>query len=180
MSGAVKRQWMSAGLSLQPPPPPPIRQDRTCRVVAGRAGDAAAGMRARAAVVEARDGAAVVGMAEHWPRPEELVKRQRAVEDIAADEPERLLEIERAQGLASDHARLEARRIALDRVDHQVGNLVAMRVPGAALRQRRRDVLAEQARDMGALGGKRVVEGRGDQHLDDRLAAPALLARVRE
>ena len=93
------------------------------------------GMRARAAVVEARHRAAIVGIAEHRPRPEQLVERERAVEDVAAGEPEGLLEVERAQRLAADHARLEARRIAIDRVDHQVGHLVAMVVPGAAVRQ---------------------------------------------
>src|SRR5206468_10907757 len=156
----------------QPPAPAPIAKDCARGIVAGRAGHAATGMRARATVIEAGDRAAVVRMAEHRSRPEQLIERERAVEDVAADEAERLLEIERAQRLATNHARLEASRVALDRVDHQVGDLLAMRVPGAAVRQLRRDVLAEQACDMRALGGERVVEGRGDQHLDDRLAAP--------
>src|SRR5262245_64982933 len=101
----------------QPAPPAPIREDRARGVVAGRAGDAAARMRARAAVVEAGDGAAVVRVAEYRPRPEQLVERQRAVEDITADEPKRLLEIKRAQRLAANDACLEARSIAVDGVD---------------------------------------------------------------
>src|SRR6202049_4796893 len=51
---------------------------------------------------------------------------------------------------------------------------VAVLVPGFAVRQLRRDVLAEQAGDMLARWGERVVQGRGDQHLDHRLAAPAV------
>src|SRR5262249_44064360 len=106
--------------SPQPASPVPIMKDRARCIVARRAGDAAAGMRARAAMVEAGDGAAVVRVAQHRPRPEQLVKRQCAMEDVAADEPERLLEVERAQRLAADDARLEARRVTIDRVDHQV------------------------------------------------------------
>src|SRR5215471_13278403 len=93
-------------LSPQPAPPVPIVKDRPRRIVAWRAGDAAAGMRARAAMVEAGDGAAVVRVAQHRPRPEQLVKRQCAMEDVAADEPKRLLEVERAQRLAANDARL--------------------------------------------------------------------------
>src|SRR5690349_20708462 len=94
--------------SPQPASPVPIVKNRARRIVAWRAGDAAAGMRARAAMVEPGDGAAVVRVAQHRPRPVQLVKRQRAVEDVAADEPEGLLEVERAQRLAADDARLEA------------------------------------------------------------------------
>ena len=46
---------------------------------------------------------------------------------------------------------------------------LALRVPGRAVGQLRRDVLAEQARDM--LAGRRqgVIQGGGNQHLDDGL-----------
>src|SRR5258707_1993588 len=74
-------------------PPAPILQDRLRGVVAGRPGDAAARMRARAAVVEAFERSAVVRIAQHRPRPEQLVERERAVEDVAADEPELLFQI---------------------------------------------------------------------------------------
>src|SRR6266568_492858 len=110
-------------------------------------------------------------MAEQRAGPEQLIERKRAVEDVAADEPEGLLQVEWAQRLTADDARLEARSVALHRVDHQVGHLLAMIAPGAAVGELRRDVLAEQARHMRALGGEAVVEGGGDQHLDDRLAA---------
>ena len=77
-----------------------------------------------------------------------------------------------------DHAPGEARRIVIDRPDHQIGDLVAMIVPGGAVGKLRRHMLAEQARDMGALRRQRGIERRGDQHLDDRLAAPAMFAGV--
>ena len=176
---APRRSWRcQAAYRRHGAAPAPVGEDRVRGIVAGRAGDAAAGMRAGAAMIEARQRPAVVGIAEHGPRPEQLVERHRAVRDVAADEAEHLFEVERAQRLAADHARLEARRIAVDGVDHQVGDLVAMVVPGAAVGQLRRDVLAEQARDMRALRRQRVVEGRGDDQLDDRLPAPAVLARV--
>ena len=53
-----------------------------------------------------------------------------------------------------------------------------MVVPRRAVRQLRRDMLAEQARDVLARRRQRVVERRGDQHLDDRLPRPAVRARV--
>jgi hypothetical protein len=74
-------------LFLRPSPKqrPVIPEDHAGGVVAGRAGDAAAGMRAGAAMVEALQGSAIIGVAEHRPRREQLVQRQRAVEDIAAE-----------------------------------------------------------------------------------------------
>src|SRR5262249_61374053 len=91
-------------------PPPPIGDDRARGVVAGRTGDTAAGMRAGAAVIESRKRRAIIGIAERRTRPEQLVERQGAMKDVAAGQPEHLFEIERAERLAADHARLEARR----------------------------------------------------------------------
>src|SRR5690349_9892478 len=108
--------------------------------MAGCASDPAAGMRARAAMVEARHRAAVVGMAEQRAGPEQLVERECAMEDVAADQTEGLLEIERAQRLAADDARLEARGVTVDRVDHQVGYLFTMIAPRAAVRKLGRDL----------------------------------------
>src|SRR3954471_360822 len=53
-----------------------------------------------------------------------------------------------------------------------------MSIPGLPIWQFRRDVLAEQARDVLALRRKAVIERRGDQHLDDRLFRPTLQARI--
>src|SRR5208283_5357996 len=94
------------------------------------------------------------------------------------EEAELAFEIERTQYLATDYARGEAGRVALDRRDHQVGDSVAALVPRLAVRQLRRDVLAEQAGHMRARRRQAVVERGRDQHLDDRLAANAEIARV--
>src|SRR3954453_17885024 len=88
--------------SMASQPPPPVGQDRAGGVVAGRTSDAAAGVRARAAKIEALERTAIVGIAEHRPRPEQLIERQRAMENVAAGETEYPFEVERAQHLAAE------------------------------------------------------------------------------
>src|SRR5882724_9550989 len=110
-------------------PTPAIRDDRLRGIVAGRTGDAAAGMGTRATVIEAPERSAIVCIAQHGPRREQLVEREGAVEDVAAERAELLFQIERAQGLARDDARLEAGRVAVDRVDHHVGDFFTMIMP---------------------------------------------------
>ena len=83
-------------------------------------------------------------MAEGGPGGIELIERQAAVKNVAADKAEVALEVERRQDLSGDDGRLEARRVSLDRVDHHVGDLFAGLVPRPPVRQSRRDVLAEQ------------------------------------
>src|SRR5689334_11742144 len=107
-------------------------------------------MRAGAAEIKPRQRAAIVRITDHRPRAEKLVERQRAVEDVAADQAEIALEIERALDLPPEHRGLEARREAVDGPDHDVGDFLAMIVPRSAVRQFRRNVLAEEARDVPA------------------------------
>src|SRR5947199_3487891 len=106
-----------------------ILQNLARRIVSRQTGDAAARMRAGAAHVETAQRAAVVRVSEHRARGEHLSKIERAVENIAADEPEGALEIERREYLPAEHRALEVRRIAVDRVDHQVGDRLAVIVP---------------------------------------------------
>ena len=116
-------------------------------------------------------------MAEHGPRREQLIQGKRAVEDVAADEPELALEIERAERTSAEHARLEVRRDAIDRVDHEVGYFVSRVVPRSSrhdLRQIRMRVLAEEARDVHSRRCEAVVDDRGHQHFDDRSLRPAV------
>src|SRR5438876_211826 len=61
----------------------------------------------------------------------------------------------------------------------RAGRALALVVPAAAVWQLIAEVLAEEARDMRALRRERVVHRAWDQHLHDRLARPALLARGR-
>src|SRR5579872_3042390 len=99
---------LSTGLSKQSAV---VAQDHLCGVVAGGAGDAAAGMGAGPAMVESLQRAAVIGVSEHRPRREQLVQRQRAVENIAAEKAELALQIERGKNLSPDHAVCKARRV---------------------------------------------------------------------
>ena len=129
-------------------------------------------------MIEALQRPAIIGMAEHRPRREQLVERQRAMKDVAAEQAEIPLEIERRQNLAADHACREARRIL---------STVAIIRSATSSRWSSHDA---PSGNCGATcwqnrlatcwpgGRKRVVERRGDQHLHHRLAAPAVRAGV--
>src|SRR5260221_7148364 len=99
------------------------------RVVARRAGDAAAGMRARATEIKPAYRRAVVGVAEHRPRREELVERERAMEDVPADQAGVALDGERREDFAGEYASLEVRRVTVHRVHHPGGCSVFHAVP---------------------------------------------------
>jgi hypothetical protein len=85
-------------------------------------------------------------MTQHRPGAEELIERQSSVEDVAANEPARSLEIERTHDLPPQHTLLKSWSIAIHRRNHQVGHLLAVIVPGAAIGEDRLNMLAEQAR----------------------------------
>ena len=89
-----------------------VRKHRARRIVPRRAGDAAAGMRARTAQVEALERHPVIGRADHRPGAEQLVEAHLAVEDVAADQAEAALEVERRMDLPPEHRLGEARRVA--------------------------------------------------------------------
>jgi alkanesulfonate monooxygenase SsuD/methylene tetrahydromethanopterin reductase-like flavin-dependent oxidoreductase (luciferase family) len=160
----TRQQFCRTAKSLQPArfslAPPEIAQNFARGIVPRRAGDAAAGMGPRAAHIEPCNRRAIIGMAEHGPRRKNLRGLERAVKDVAADEAEGALQIERAHDLPARAPTFEVRRVAVDRLDHQVGDLFAAIVPGFSVGQVRRDMLAEQARDMLALRRERVVERR--------------------
>ena len=94
---------------------PEIPQHLPRRIVPRQPGHAAARMRAGAAHVEPRERPAIIRMAEHRARREHLPEIERAVEDVAADEAEGALEIERREDLPPEHRALEVRRVAVDR-----------------------------------------------------------------
>src|SRR5258708_7305279 len=73
--------------------PPRVAQYLARGVVPGDPGNAAAGMRSRAAHVQALERPAIVAVSEHGSGGEQLVERERAVEDVAADQTEFALEI---------------------------------------------------------------------------------------
>src|SRR5712691_10658020 len=90
-------------------------------------------MRAGTAEIKSTHGRAVIGIAEHRPRREQLVERERAVKDVPASQPELALEIERGEGRAGEDALPDIRRVAVDRRDDRVGSGLLRVVPAAAL-----------------------------------------------
>src|SRR5947209_3512715 len=79
-----------------------VLQNFPARVRAGRAGDAAAGVRARAAEVEAAQGRAVLRPADEGAEGVELVERHLAVERVAAGESVLAFEVCRRDDLAAE------------------------------------------------------------------------------
>jgi hypothetical protein len=73
------------------------------------------------------------------------------------------LEVERRQNLTPDHTCPKAGRVTVDRRDHEIGDRLAMVVPGAPVGEFRGDMLAKKARDMLARRREAVVQRRGDQ-----------------
>src|SRR5215472_2823867 len=88
-----------------------VPEDLPRGVVAARAHDAAAGMSGGAAQVEAADGRAVVGVAGEGAPEEELIRRHRSLEDVAAGESEALLDVPRGEHLPGDDRAAEVRRV---------------------------------------------------------------------
>ena len=141
--------------------PAPVLQDLQRGDAAGRAHDPAAGVRGRAAHVEAAHGRAVAGPARHRPQEEELLERQLALEDVALGQAPLALEVERGQHLAVQDELLDVGRVLRDGVDHGVAERLALLVPralaqlvGRVLHEARQDVLAgrRDRRDRSATG----------------------------
>src|SRR3954447_22975681 len=95
--------------------------DRPGGEVARRAGDRAAGMRARSGEVQRLDSAVGAGAR---PVLEELPREHLAVEDVAARDPEARLELARAERDAVDDPVREARTDLGETGDREVGRLV--------------------------------------------------------
>ena len=83
------------------------------RVVARCAGNAAAGMGAGTAHVEAFHRRTIIGVAHDRTRREYLIERQRAVHDVAARETEGAFQIKRRQRHAAEHGGFESGRRAI-------------------------------------------------------------------
>src|SRR3546814_1908467 len=84
------------------------------------------------------------------------------------------------QARLGNDARAEAGGVVFDGVDDAVGGGFLFVIPVPPVRQFGRELLAEEARDMLPRRREAVVDGRGDQHLDDRRLRPAELLRVEE
>src|SRR5947209_5852096 len=87
-----------------------ILEHRPRRIMPRRARHSAARMRSGTAQIQALERHPVIGRADHRPRAEELVETHLAVEDVAADQAEAALEIERRMDLPAEHGFGEPRR----------------------------------------------------------------------
>src|SRR5262245_27345165 len=134
----MKESWPSAvekgGCSAVQPAFLEIADDLACRIMAGRTGHAPSGVCPGPAQIKPGQCSAVVAVAQHRAGGIHLVQTHRAVEDVATDQPEGALKIERAHDLAAEHGRFEVWREAINGVDHQIGDLFAVEVPGLAVR----------------------------------------------
>ena len=88
-----------------------------------------------AAHVEAFDRRTIITVAQDRARTEKLVEPERAVEDVAPDEPEFLLEIGRGADAHSQDAVGEVGRIFGDLFDDGLRGRIAPGFPGLPLRQ---------------------------------------------
>src|SRR5688572_2053272 len=149
-----------AARSTPPLPWPAVGEHRARRIMAGGAGDSSARVSARSAQVQAFERHPVIRGADHRPGAEQLVEAHLAVENIAADQPEAALEIERRMDLASEHRLREPRRMGVNRRDDRVRGLLALMIPAPAGPEVETEMLAEQGRDMLALGRQARIERR--------------------
>ena len=130
------------------PPEAAIDEHGVCGVVAWSAGDAPARMSAGTAQVKAPEGQPIVRSAYHRPRAEQLVEAHLAGEDVATDEAEAALEVERRMDLAAEQGLGEARRVGAHGGDDLVGGFLALLVPAPPRPEILAEMLAEQARHM--------------------------------
>ena len=182
---AARLQGPREGVA-QAGPPQPARLRSRCRMdlrspdrglgrlPAGDAADAAAPVGGGAAVVEAGDRRAVVGVAGRGPHVEQLLGRQLAVEDVAADQAVLLLHLVRTHDVAVGDRGGEPGRDLVVEVDQPVG--VRLELLGVRrLAPLVRDVLGEQREDVRAVGVHRLVErGRDDAVAEGQQRGPAL------
>src|SRR5262249_15184623 len=136
---------------------PPIAKDLAGGVVAAGAHDAAAGVGGGAAEVEAAHGGAVVGVAGDGTEEEELRRRHRSLEDVAAGEAEAALDVERGEDLAVEDGAAEVWGVLIHEGETAVGKGL-LRVVPAAVPEARGRVLDEEGHD--------VAAGRGDGGVD--------------
>src|SRR5688500_9609089 len=163
---------------LAPVPEAPIRKNRPRGVMAGSAGDSASRVGARAAQVQSLERHSIVRRADQRAPAAQLIEAHLAVEDIAADQSEAALEVQRRMDLPADHGLGETGRMAVDQRDDRVRGLFTLVVPAAAGAKIVAEMLAEHRRDMLTPRSESWVHGRGDDHLDDRLLRPAIVQRM--
>src|SRR4051794_31284511 len=122
--------------------PPPVREDRLRGIMPGRAGHPTARVSARPAQIKALQRHSIIGRADHRPRAEQLVEAHLAVEDVAADQAEPALEVERRMDLPPEHRLGEAGCMAVDGRDDRIGRFLALLIPASARPEIEAEMLA--------------------------------------
>src|SRR3981081_723077 len=100
--------------------------------------------------------------------------------DVAADQPKRPLQVQRAHYLAAKHGGFEVRSIFVDGVDHEIGDRSPVRVPRLAVGKLRSNMLAKEAGNVLPWWGQTVIQRRWDQNLHDELLRPSKRERSEE
>src|SRR6476646_8332985 len=117
---------------MPPSPEAPVPQHCAGGIMPRRTGYPAAGMCARPAQVEALERHPIVGSANHRAGAEQLVEPHLAVEDVASDQAEAALQVERRMNLPTEDGLGEAGRMGVNGRDDLVCRLLALLVPTSA------------------------------------------------
>src|SRR5579872_4136609 len=125
----------------------PIAQNLMCSVVAGGAGDTAAGMRAGSAEIQAADGSSILRPSRHWTHEEHLLQAEIAVKNIALGQSVGSLEIQRGKDLSREDRVRHVGRVLGNSVRDAVAQQFAVFVP-CALPQSVRNILHEASEDV--------------------------------
>src|SRR6185436_8379183 len=131
-----------ADLDAAEPAARPVLEDRRGGELARRAHDAAARMRARAALVVALDRRSVVRPPDRRSHEPHLRGQELAGEDVALGQADRPLDVQRRSDLALEHEIPEPGEVVLKRSLDRVAQLFLLAVP-VALAQLVRRVLDE-------------------------------------
>src|SRR5262245_49542368 len=99
-------------------------------------------MRAGATLPVAGDRRAILGGFRCWPKKEELMERELALEDVSLGETGDPLDVRRRQDLAVQNERFDVRRVSRDRLHDRVTEGFALGV-GPTTRDAVRRVLYE-------------------------------------
>ena len=178
--GPIPVPEQASTLALRGPRPGrrPVLEDPLRRQLAGRAHDAAAGMRPRPALVVAVDRRGVLAPAGGRPEEVHLRREELAGEDVALGQADRPLDVERRPDLALEDEVAEAREERLEGRLDGVAQPLLLGVPVAPAQVVRR-VLDEAAHDRLA-GWRHVrVDHRLDRAVEIRLLrVPAVLGVV--
>src|SRR5262245_63308421 len=106
-----------------------IPDDLTSRIIAGRASDSAPRVRARTAMVHARDRTPVGRVTEERSRRKQLVQTECPVKNVPSNKSENLFKINWTENLACDDAASKTRREPINRRDHKIGHPLARLCP---------------------------------------------------